>query len=95
MPKIITLSDIKVNTWTVDPDNLRVIANYHFLDDQGNVFGDNQQAIFWVTIPSPGVDPEGQPIPVPDNWYQLPKTYLPTLVNISNDLHDGLINLVA
>jgi len=95
MPKIITLDDIKLVDWRVVIDDQCAIARYYFVDDAGKLFGDMQTAIFWVSIPNPGVDPLGNPLPVPDNWYQLPTKYLTTLMSINADLRTALLGLVT
>jgi len=82
MPKTISLTDLVINYINIDYENQRVLVDYSMKDANGAVW-EKGNAIFWVTIPT-------QPAPVPDNWFQLPASYLPTLVSLRNDADTAL-----
>ena len=90
----ITLADIKIHDWTVEVDYQRVIVSYSILKDTGEEYLDRQTAIFWRYIPDPGNDDLGNPIPVPDNWYQLPEEYVQMLTDLTLDARSALLHLV-
>ena len=81
MPKTILLNDLVVNYINIDYENQRVLVDYSMKDANG-VTWEKGNAIFWVTIP--------QGVPIPDNWFQLPPSYLPTLVGLRNDADTAL-----
>ena len=80
----IVLDTIKAHEWTVDVDQQVVRVVYTRRDSTGEDYG-GDTAYFWVTIPEL-IDPEtGEPLPTPDNWYQLPVEYQQTLLDLTQD----------
>jgi hypothetical protein len=84
MAKSVVLSDILVDEWTVNLNLENVTVRYRVVDDAGKTWI-NDEAIFWRNIPVL-TDPDGNPTPVPDRWYQLPLAYLPTLLQMASDI---------
>jgi acyl-CoA thioesterase FadM len=89
----ITLTDVIINQWIVDAENQNVTVHYRIVDQNGDIY-QTGHAIFWVTIPDLGVDHNGNPIPMPDNWYQLPAEYVTTLADLTADARLALLHLV-
>jgi hypothetical protein len=81
MAKTITLDDVQIRTWTVDPQGQYVAVHYNVLDSTGEMFSEDQ-AIFWVTLPE-----EPQP-----RDYQLPPAYVQTLLDLTNDARTAIAN---
>jgi hypothetical protein len=59
------------------------------LDTEGEVW-QHGTARFWETIPDPGDDQFGNPLPVPDDWYQLPASHLQVLTDLTLDAKAAL-----
>lgn len=76
MTKTIELIDLVIDYIRVDYENERVFVAYKMVDSNG-VKWEGGEAIFWLVIPD--VDP------IPDNWFQLPSSYIPTLVGLQTD----------
>lgn len=89
MTKTIVLTDLRVNYLFLDYENQRVLADFSLVDSNGQAW-ETSQAIFWVTIPDPGRDENGNPRPIPVNWFQLPASYFPILVQLRNDADQAL-----
>lgn len=89
MSKNIILTDLVISTMIINYDKQFAHVEYFLVDDNGFrwVKGD---AIFWVTIPNPGLDPNGDPLPIPENWFQLPAGYISTLIDLRNDADAAL-----
>lgn len=85
MTMTITLNDIYVRRWSVDMELETVTVEYHLMRDTGEIF-DTHQAVFWRNLPA---DPNP-----PDNWYQLPSQYVPTLASLTADARTALLHLV-
>lgn len=81
MTKTITLTDLVVEYIRVDYENQRVFVGYKMVDNNG-VKWEGGEAVFWLVIPE--VDP------VPDNWFQLPTSYIPILVSLQTDADAAL-----
>jgi hypothetical protein len=94
MSLTITLNDIKVVSWTVDVSKRNVTVVYYRLEDTGDSL-DGGEAVFWETLPDLGLDYDtGQPIPLPDHWYQLPAQYSQVLTDLTLDVRQALMHLV-
>lgn len=102
MAKTITIDDINVTTWTVDLLKENVTAVYEILVNDGSVYK-TDTVVFWRVIPTPGNDPNGDPIPNPPSWYQLPdssidfgiKTYAQIFALLTADIRQALMPLVS
>ena len=93
MPKVITLNNIKITAWRVDVPNRRVDVYYQVMEGTGEVF-EAGVAVFWETIPPEQDDGEGNPVPRPDNWYQLPAKYNQLLTDLTVDSRSALLHLI-
>lgn len=91
--KVITLSDIRVVQWTVNVQMRHVRVRYHILDDQDAEYGAGD-AIFWETLPAHRIDADGDPIPHPPEWYQLPAQYSQILTDLTLSIRMGLLHLI-
>lgn len=91
--KTITLNDIRIKSWGVDVANRKVHAEYSVLVDTGEIHRDGT-SIFWETLPEQTTDPDGNPVPLPDNWHQLPAQHGQTLTDLTAALRSGLLHLV-
>lgn len=84
MAKTIELTDLIVNNINIDYGRQCVIVGYSLVTDTGFVY-ESGTAYFWVNIP---------PVPpfesVPDNWFQLPSSYFPTLLQLRSDADSAL-----
>lgn len=76
----INITQLEIEWWTVNIIKENVTVGYLLLDDDNKIW-DRGEVIFWRTLPTP-TDDEGNPIPIPENWYTLPPTY----VNHLNDI---------
>ena len=93
MAKSITLSDVLIDEWTVNLNAENVTVRYRVVDDTGRVWVDGL-AVFWRNFPQL-TDPNGNPAPIPDNWFQLPTTYIQTLSGLNTDIHTALLKFVS
>jgi hypothetical protein len=94
MAKTITLSDVRVEYWTVNVELQNVTASYRIVDDQSNTW-ERGEAVFWATMPDLGTDPfSGNPVPPPSNWYLLPAQYVQGLTDLTLDLRQALLSLI-
>lgn len=91
MAKTIILDDIEIVAWRADPVQQNVIAIYYVLESDGSRHGTQKQATFWKTIPDPGTDPEGDPLPLPADWKQLPPEHAPMLGTVTADFRTALL----
>jgi hypothetical protein len=91
MTKTIILTNLKLISLILDYENLRVIDNYQLIDANSQAWVKGS-AIFWANIPDPGEDGNGHPLPVPENWFQLPAGYFPTLNSLRSDADTALRN---
>jgi len=85
----IELNNIKIKSILINYERLRVEVYYNITDSNLKTWKEGE-AYFWVTIPSPLpiYDGSGQIIgsqPVPDNYFQLPASYIDMFVNLRND----------
>jgi hypothetical protein len=95
MPKTINLTDIKIRHWMVSVQDQCVTVSYEIIDDQSSVW-EQGEAVFWATMPEPGVDPlTGEPGYLPDNWYQLPAQYVSVLTDLTQDARTALLHLIG
>lgn len=94
MQIVLTIDDIRINNWTVDVPNARVLVHYDMLTSANDVYR-SEMAIFWATLPSHDVDPWGNEIPIPDNWYQLPAEYVQVLTQLTVDARQALLPRIA
>jgi len=86
MTKTIELNDLIIKQINLDYVRQCVTVLYDMVDINGQVW-ESGDAFFWVTIPP---TPPGEP--VPDNWFQLPAVYFPTLVQLQTDADQALTN---
>ena len=86
MTRSINLVSQKILSILVNVPDRYVEATYALRDETDREW-EVKTLIFWETIPDPGIDlATGDPIPVPDNWQQLPAKYVDGLVNMYQDL---------
>ena len=82
----------KIREIKIDIEAQRVIVLYDILDEAtGNVIRSGD-ATFWVTIPDLGEDDEGNPLPAPETWFQIPDGYFATLVDLHNAAQTAIGN---
>ncbi len=86
MTKTVTLTDLVITNINIDYENQRALVAFKLVDGTGQTW-QRLEAVFWVNIPPPA---EG--IPNPDNWFQLPASYLPTLIALRDDADTALTN---
>lgn len=91
MTKIISLTDLIIQTIAIDYE-VQVVRVYYSMIDSTGISWKKEEALFWVTIPDPGYDEYGNPLPIPDNWFQLPSSYFPTLLSLQSDADTALTN---
>jgi hypothetical protein len=89
MAKIINLTDLVINFIVIDYENQKAMVNYKMIDASNKTWVTGE-AIFWVTIPDPGMDIYGNPLPVPENWFLLPANYIDTLIQMKSDTDQAL-----
>lgn len=86
MPRSINLTSKRILNVLVNVPGQFVEASYVLMDENNREW-ERKSLVFWMTIPDLGVDPmTGEPLPVPDNWKQLPAKYIPGLADLYNDL---------
>lgn len=86
MTKTVELIDLSIRQLILDYEKECVTAIYDLLDANGQIW-ESGSAFFWVTIPAV---PENEP--VPNNWFQLPSNYFPTLIQLRTDADQALTN---
>jgi hypothetical protein len=91
MSKTIVLTNLVISSITIDYERQMAAVNYKMITDNGIQY-EKGTGYFWVVIPDPGLDPDGNPLPIPDNWFQLPSSYFPTLLQLKNDADIVLTN---
>lgn len=89
--KTIELIDLKIDSLVIDYELQCVKANYMMLDID-NTPWQKGEAIFWVTIPVLK-DESGNPLPTPINWFLLPASYIPTLLQLQSDADAALTSV--
>lgn len=89
MARTIVLSELVIKRLDIDYARQCVTAFYSMTDSSGAEWEDGY-GIFWATMPNPGQDPRGNPLPLPDNWFILPASYFPTLLALRNDADAAL-----
>lgn len=89
MTKNITLTNLVIKQIYLNYMSEVVEVFYDMIDADGLVW-ETGSAKFWVTLPPPLIDQEGNPMPLPDNWFQLPSSYFPTLLQLRSDADDVL-----
>jgi hypothetical protein len=86
MAKTVELIDLIVKQINLDYVRQCVIVLYDLIDSSNQVW-ESGDAYFWVQIP---------PVPpferIPNNWFQLPSNYFPTLVQLRTDADQALTN---
>lgn len=95
MALTILIDNIAVRQWRIDVENRRAIVSYDLMRSDGEPYKVDQTAIFWETVPDPVLDVEGNPIPNPDNWYQLPLAYSQLLTDLTVDIRSALLHLIG
>lgn len=85
MTKIIELTDLVITSMLLDYAKQRIIVDFWLVDAEGKSW-EVKNAVFWVTIPDTG--PFGGE--VPENWFLLPPTYIPTLLSLQADADAAL-----
>jgi hypothetical protein len=81
MTKTISLTTAKVHRISIDYDNQFAEVIVDFLDASGRAW-DRKVCTFWVTMPPPPPYSNGV---IPDEWFLLGSTYLPTLIQLQTD----------
>lgn len=71
MTKTITLTKPIIHQVVVDFEQETVRAIYTLTNEAGTV-GESGELIFWKTLPTPEKDVNGNDIPLPETWIQLP-----------------------
>lgn len=89
MTKTVVLTDLTIETIVLDYEKQAAKVSFSLRNASGEIWG-RGDAIFWVTIPDPGEDEFGNPLPRPSNWFQLPSAYFSTLTNLRNDADSAL-----
>jgi hypothetical protein len=91
MARIITLTGITVDSWTVDVQTRRVAVNYSFTDETGRRYPGG--TAYFCAETDPGVDPfTGKPVPTSENVYPLPVTYQQHLADLTGVIIQALKN---
>lgn len=80
MPKIITLTTLNLSILSIDYVNQFVEARIELADATGFIW-DRKVCKFWITLP---------PNPDPVTDFQLPASYVPTLVQLQTDAKAAL-----
>lgn len=93
MAIVINITDLEIEEWTVNIIRENVTVNYLLKDSEGIIWVRNS-AIFWRNIPEV-TDELGNPVPPPDNWYELPTTYVSHLNDITTHAETILLNLLT
>lgn len=97
MARTITLSDLRIDRIYINYEMQVVTVLFSLLDASSKVWVTNE-ATFFVTMPPqiPIYDVDGITIvgyePYPDTWFQLPASYVSTLVGLRNDADTALTN---
>jgi hypothetical protein len=88
MTKTIELTDLKITQMIINYEANYVYVEYKLLDIDGQEWGGQsvKSAIFWVTVPP---IPSGQ-TELPENWFELPSSYFPTLLALQADADAAL-----
>lgn len=85
----ITLTNLVIRQIILDYDLARVHVAYDRVDADGKKW-DSGDAYFWAAMPEMANDMNGNPIPLPENWFQLPEEYFPTLIGLRDDADNAL-----
>ena len=86
---LITISDLLIDNININYTMQFAEVGWRLVDDTGQTWK-NGLAIFWATMPPPELDPDGNPLPYPENWFLLPAGYLPNLLALRNDADTAL-----
>lgn len=95
MAKTISLTELKISRVVIDYDQQAVTVLYSMIDAAGKGWISGE-ATFFVTMPpqTPIYGEDGITIvgyvPYPDTWFQLPSSYIPTLVQLRDDADTAL-----
>lgn len=90
MARTIILENCEHEILTVDIPNENVTVPFKLLDADGKTWMIGT-AIFWREIPELR-DPEGNLLPTPEEWFQIPLAYLQDLADMTNDIHTALVS---
>lgn len=95
MPLTISLTNIQIRQIYLDYDR-QVATVLYSITDAANKAWINTEATFFVTMPPQNPIYSGSTIigyeQHPDTWFQLPASYLPTLISLKNDAMSALTN---
>jgi hypothetical protein len=94
MPLVITVDEIIITSWKVDTEKRSVLVKYDLMRDDDKPHLQDEVAIFWESIPVIE-EPDGAPLPQPDNWYQLPAQYSQVLTDLTLDAKSALMHLIG
>ncbi len=85
--KTIELTQVRIIALHINYDRQVVEVEYELQDELGHGW-QRGNVLFWVTMPDipPGKDE------IPDNWFQLPASYLPELVKLRDDAKTAIEN---
>ncbi len=81
MTKTVELTDLVIKSIHLNYEMQYVRVLFSMVDSAG-VEWQSGDAYFWVTIPIAD--------PIPDNWFQLPESYFPTLLALQSDADTAL-----
>ena len=84
MAKTIELTSVKIEVITIDYIKQAATVQYGLTDADGNQW-QYSTATFWVTVPDPILDMDGNPTWDSQNWFQLPPSYLVNLTDLRDD----------
>lgn len=93
MAILINITQLEIEMWTVNIIRENVTVQY-LLKDDNEVIWDRGEVIFWRTMPTP-TDELGNPVPIPENWYQLPPAYALHLNEITQHAETILLPKLA
>ncbi len=86
MTKSILLTDLNIKSMVLNYTSQCVIVEYGLVDANGREW-QSGEAIFWLTMPQ---SPPGQEVPT--NWFLLPSSYVPLLIQLRDDADNALTN---
>jgi len=93
--RTITLNEVRIKHMKIDYETQVVTVSYDLTDESGKTW-DTGIGKFFVTMPpqQPILGEDGVAVighvPYPDDWFQLPASYIPTLVGLQSDADAAL-----
>ncbi len=83
MTKTIVLNDLLIQRININYIDQYVEVSYVMTDADGNAW---QRGVAYFSVTLPPIDP------LPDNFFQLPSSYFPTLIGLRDDADTALTN---